>query len=36
MIDLAFSTITDDVQRNELQVFYSENYKRFMYMLCKR
>lgn len=30
MIDFTFSTITNDVQRNELQVFYVEYYKRFM------
>lgn len=36
MIDLAFSTITDDVQHNELQVFYSENYKRFMYIAMQK
>lgn len=32
MMNFAFSIMTDDVQRNELQVFYAENYKRFMYI----
>lgn len=36
MFDFAFSTITDDVQRNELQVFYAENYKRFMYIAMQK
>lgn len=36
MIDFTFSTITDDVQRNELQVFYAENYKRFMYIAMQK
>lgn len=36
MIDMTFSTITDDVQRNELQVFYAENYKRFMYIAMQK
>ncbi len=36
MIGITFSTITDDVQRNELQVFYAENYKRFMYIAMQK
>ncbi len=36
MIDFTFSTITDDVQRNELQVFYAENYKLFMYIAMQK
>lgn len=36
MIDITFSTIEDDVQRNELQVFYAENYKRFMYIAMQK
>ncbi len=36
MLDIAFSTITDDVQRNELQDFYTENYKRFMYIAMQK
>lgn len=36
MLDLVLSTITDDVQRNELQAFYTENYKRFMYIAMQK
>lgn len=36
MIEFAFSTIEDDLQRNELQVFYAENYKRFMYIAMQK
>lgn len=32
MIYFALSTIESEEQRNELQVFYAENYKRFMYI----
>ncbi len=36
MIDITFSTIEDDKQRNELQVFYVENYKRFKYIAMQK
>lgn len=36
MLDMTFATIEDDVQRNELQVFYAENYKRFMYIAMQK
>lgn len=36
MIEFAFSTIEDDVQRNELQVFYAENYNRFIYIAMQK
>ena len=35
MVGMTFSTITDDVQRNELQIFYTDNYKRFIYIASK-
>lgn len=34
--NIMFSTITDDEQRNELQFFYTENYKRFMYIAMQK
>lgn len=36
MMNFAFSIMTDDVQRNELQVFYAKNYKRFMYIAMQK
>lgn len=36
MISGAFSTMTDAVQRNELQIFYAKNYKRFMYIAMQK
>lgn len=36
MLDVMFSTITDDTQRNELQIFYSENYKRFIHIAMQK
>lgn len=36
MIDYIFSTIEDEEQRNELQIFYAENYKRFLYIALQK
>lgn len=36
MIDFTFSTIENVEQRSELQDFYAENYKRFMYIAMQR
>ncbi len=36
MIYFALSTIESEEQRNELQVFYAENYKRFMYIAMQK
>lgn len=36
MVDVSFSIITDEVQRNELQIFYTENYKRFIYLAMQK
>ena len=36
MVGMTFSTITDDVQRNELQIFYTDNYKRFIYIALQK
>lgn len=36
MLDVSFSIIADDTERNELQIFYTENYKRFMYIAMQK
>ncbi|MGN0679531.1 MAG: RNA polymerase sigma factor [Oscillospiraceae bacterium] len=36
MVDVSFSIIADEVQRNELQIFYTENYKRFIYLAMQK
>lgn len=36
MIDCILSTIENEEQRNELQVFYMENYKRFIYIAMQK
>lgn len=36
MLNMTFATIEDDVQRNELQVFYAENYKRFIHIAIQK
>lgn len=36
MVDAMFAIIENKEQRNELQVFYAENYKRFMYIAMQK
>lgn len=36
MIDLILSTIENEEQRSELEIFYSENYKRFLYIALQK
>ena len=36
MIDFILSTIENEEQRNELQIFYAENYKRFIYLALQK
>lgn len=36
MIDAILSTIENEEQRNELQIFYAENFKRFMYIAMQK
>lgn len=36
MVDVLFSIIADEEQRNELKIFYVENYKRFMYIALQK
>lgn len=36
MINFILSTIENEEQRNELQIFYAENYKRFLYIALQK
>ena len=36
MIDFILSTIENEEQRSELQIFYAENYKRFVYIALQK
>lgn len=36
MIDFILSTIENEEQRSELQIFYAENYKRFLYIALQK
>ena len=36
MFDTTFAVIENEEQRNELQIFYAENYKRFLYIALQK
>ncbi len=36
MVDVAFAAIENEEQRNELEIFYAENFKRFMYIAVQK
>ena len=36
MIDIILSTMENEEQQNELQIFYTENYKRFVYIAMQK